>query len=145
LAPEEIEEGLRAIAGRIIRREIYSLDPHGIAGAHPITVYQERHRLRRLQPAQSAAPAVFFTTGFDQATWNSEQAPGDPRTSHAIVLALDPYEQPLREATIGYARRAGRPRDVAAQERHAIELRDCRIINFDEPDRYELGVFIEGR
>jgi RHS repeat-associated protein len=145
LTPEEIEDGLRALAGRMIRREIYALDARGLAGAHPIAVSQLGHRLRRLQPAQHIAPAAFFVTGLEQATWTYEQAAGDPRVTHQIVLAFDEYEQPLREAVIAYRRRAGRPRDVAAQDLQRIQVHDSRHSNIDEPDRYELGVEVEDR
>jgi RHS repeat-associated protein len=145
LGPDEIEDGLRAIAGRMVRREIYAMDPSGRPGAHPIVVSQLRHRLRRLQPAQGDAPPAFFTTGLEQATWTYEQAPGDPRATHQIVLTLDGYDQPLREATIAYPRRSGRPRDAAAQDKHLLQVHDSRIVNVDEPDRYELGLPAEDR
>jgi RHS repeat-associated protein len=116
-----------------------------LVGTHPIAVSQLRHRLRRLQPAQGDAPAAFFATGLEQATWTYEQSPGDPRVTHQIVLALDDYDQPLREAAIAYPRRARRPRDVAAQDLQRIQVHDSRYANIDEPDRYELGVEVEDR
>jgi hypothetical protein len=116
MAPEEIEDGLRTLAGRMIRREIYELDAHGIAGAHPI---------RSLPAPPQAAPAAANPTQragrllrhrvLSRRPGPTRQAPGDPRVTHQIVLALDDYDQPLREVAIAYPRRAGRPRDVAAQ------------------------------
>lgn len=145
MAAEEVEDGLRALAGKMIRREIYALDSYGLPGAHPITVSQVGYRLRCVQPAQGSERAAFFASGLEQATWTYEQAPGDPRATHQIVLALDDYDQPLREGIIAYARRPQQPHDIAAQDLHRLVVHDSRSTNVDDPDRYELNVEVENR
>lgn len=140
LSASEIEDGLRTLGGQLIRREVYTLDVHGIPGPHPFAVEQERHRLRRLQPALADAPAAFFALRLEKATWTYEQTAGDPRLDHEILLALDGYDQPLRQGSINYARRVGKPRDVAAQDRNWLYITDVKLLNFDLPDRYELGI-----
>src|SRR5262249_43329119 len=74
-----------------------------------------------------------------------EQTAGDPRVTHHVVVATDPYDSPVRTATIGYARRAGHAPDVAAQSRCWVQIDDHGLINVDEPGRYELGIPFEGK
>jgi RHS repeat-associated protein len=51
----------------------------------------------------------------------------------------------VRRATIGYARRASHAADVAAQARSWVRIDDRALVNFDEPQRYELGIPSEGK
>ena len=145
LSPGEIEDGLRALAGRVIRHETYACDEHGSPGAVPFEVTQTSWRLRRLQPGHAAAPAAFSAVKLEDASWTYEQVAGDPRVVHSVVVETDAYDQAVRTARIGYARRAGRPRDAAAQDRHWLAVDDLTLLNVDQPGRYELGVAIDGR
>jgi RHS repeat-associated protein len=145
MTPDEIEDGLRALAGQTIRREVYAVDEHGTPGPHPFEVSQQRLRLRRTQPARGDAEAAFSVAKLEDATWAYEQAPGDPRVRHHIVVETDDFDLPVRDAEVGYARREGRPRDVAAQARHFIAIHDHGLVNFDDPDRFELGIPVEGK
>jgi RHS repeat-associated protein len=145
LTAEEIEDGLRALAGQTIRREVYAVGPNDVPAPHPFEVMQASFRLRSLQPARGGAKAAFSVVSLEDATWAYEQTPGDPRVAHHVVVSTDSYDSPVRTATIGYARRAGRARDVAAQGRCWLRIDDHRVINVDEPLRYELGVPFEGK
>jgi RHS repeat-associated protein len=145
LMPEAIEDGLRALAGQVIRREVYAVDEHGKPGSHPFDVQQSSYRLRSTQPAHGGAEAAFSVTKVEDATWSYEQAPGDPRVNHHVIIETDNYERPVRDAAIGYARRDGRPRDIAAQDRCLVAVHDHDQLNIDERDRFELGIPIEGK
>ena len=145
LSEDEIEDGLRALAGRVLRQEVFALDPAGMPGAHPISVRQHRHRLQRLQPAQGDAPAGFSATVLESVNWSYEQSPGDPRVSHEMTLARDDYGQATTQVAIGYARRSGQARTAAAQDRHWLQVEDAVIVNVDELDRFELGLITQSR
>ena len=84
-------------------------------------------------------------TKVEDATWSYEQAPGDPRVNHHVIVETDNFERPVRDAAIGYARRDGRPRDIAAQDRCLVAVHDHDQLNIDERDRFELGIPIEGK
>jgi RHS repeat-associated protein len=145
LTAEEIEDGVRALAGRTIRREVYAASADDVPAPHPFEVVQASFRLRILQPAHGGAKAAFSAVPLEDATWAYEQTPGDPRVSHQILVTTDPYDAPVRSATIGYARRAGHAPDVAAQGRCWLRVEDRAVVNIDEPQRYELGIPSEGK
>jgi RHS repeat-associated protein len=145
LSADDIDDGLRALAGRLIRRETYSIDDAGTVAANPIEVEQVCYRLRELQPRNGSERPAFSSVILDNATWTYEQVAGDPRVSHAIVVDTDDYDAPTRQAVIAYARRGSGPTDLAAQKRYFIQVRDHLRINIDDVDRYELGIQAESK
>jgi hypothetical protein len=145
LSADEVEDGLRALVGDLIRREVYAIDTTGAAGSHPIEVMQQRYRLRTLQPANGADRPAFSKILLENATWVYEQAAGDPRLVHELVIETDDYDQPVRDALIGYARRTAFPADIDDQRRYHIHIRDNERIAFDEAERYEIGIPSEAK
>ena len=145
LAPSEIDDAYRALAGQLIRRETFALDSTGVAGAHPFDVIQITRRVRKLQAASGATRAAFATVPEESLIATYEQEAGDPRLDGRLVIAVDDHQQISREARVAYARRAGRPRDVAAQERPIVTVREHVLLHFDDAARFELGIPIEGR
>ena len=145
IAPSDMEDGLRALAGDIIRRETYAVAADGSAAPNPFEVRQTRYRLRLLQPAQGAGRAAFSRLTLESATWTYEQQSADPRLVHEVVIDSDDYDQPVRSAVIGYARRAGNPTDIDDQGRYHIRVDDQTRIAFDESQRYEFGLPADAR
>ncbi|MGH7730641.1 MAG: SpvB/TcaC N-terminal domain-containing protein, partial [Candidatus Eiseniibacteriota bacterium] len=146
LAPAELHDALRALAGEELRRETYALDERGRRGDHPIDVLQTTCRVRRQQPARGGDPATFSTLAEEALTAIYEQSPGDPRISQYIVLEADELDDvPLRQAEIAYLRRAGVPRDVAAQDELRVLVHDYERLHFDAPSRNERGIPLGGR
>ncbi len=141
MTADEIEDGLRALSGKLLRREVYATDEQGRPGAHPIEVFQASFRLRWLQPALGDTGAAFSTPALEDATWTYEAEAGDPRCSHHVVVETDAFDVPVREATIGYARRVGA--DLTAQSRSTIAVHDRRLVHLDEAGRFELGISVE--
>jgi RHS repeat-associated protein len=145
LSAEAIEDGLRALAGRMMRREVYAVGPSDVPAPVPFEIIQASFRLRSLQPAQRGAKAAFSVVPLEDATWTYEQTAGDPRVAHRVLVTTDDYDAPVRTATIGYARRAGHAPDVAAQGRSWVQIDDRALVNVDQQDRYELGIPAEGK
>jgi Salmonella virulence plasmid 65kDa B protein/Insecticide toxin TcdB middle/C-terminal region/Insecticide toxin TcdB middle/N-terminal region len=145
LSADEVEDGLRAMAGDLIRCEIYAIDTTGANGSDPIEVMQQRYRLRALQPANGADRPAFSKILLENATWAYEQAAGDPRLVHELVIDTDDYDQPVRDALIGYARRTTYPADIDDQSRYHIHIRDNARIAFDDAQRYEIGIPSEAK
>jgi RHS repeat-associated protein len=145
MTADEIEDGLRALAGRMIRREVYAIDEYGAPGVHPFEVQQTTYRLRRLQPAYGRYQAAFSAVEAEDASWVYEQVAGDPCVRHQILVEADDYDLTRRDAVVAYARRDGHAHDVAAQGRHMIEVHDHGLLHVDEYDRFELAIPVEGK
>src|SRR5262249_43512718 len=82
LDPGDHEAALRALAGQVIRQEIFSTDAGGKRAAHPFQVTQTGYRLRRLQPAAGELRACFDFYQHERVTYDYEQQPDDPRIAH---------------------------------------------------------------
>src|SRR5690606_32776313 len=91
LGAGEFENGIRTLAGMVIRQEIYATDNTGQRAEHPYQVTQSAYRLRRLQPSKDYDDACFMAYQSEQLTYSYEQQPADPRISHQFTLDVDNY------------------------------------------------------
>jgi RHS repeat-associated protein len=145
LSTADIEEGLRALSGEMIRGETYAISTDGIVAEVPIDVVQRCLALRPLQPRQGGQPAAFAKLKKEDITWVYEQEPDDPRVHQEMLIEADAYDRPLCGVSIGYARRANSPPDIDAQKRHHIRLGQSSWASFDLQDRYEFGIPVESK
>jgi len=113
LTLEEEREACRALKSSMLRQEIYADDagpdaiPEQIQRARtPYTVTEQNFTIRALQPRDTNRHAVFFTHAHEAISYHYERNPADPRIQHALTLEADDYGNVLKEATIGYGRRA---------------------------------------
>ncbi|WP_435858156.1 SpvB/TcaC N-terminal domain-containing protein [Streptomyces umbrinus] len=108
LTTEEEREACRALRGSVLRQEVYALDETGSDGypfGHPYTVTEQNFTVRRLQPRAGNRHAVFLTHAREAITYEYERKPADPRTAHAITLAVDDFGNVRSSVSIGYGRR----------------------------------------
>lgn len=105
LSPEETGEACRALKGSMLRQEVYALDRTNKAD-HPYTVNEQNMTVVQLQPSGSNRHAVFFTHSREAFTSHYERNPADPRIQHALTLEVDDSGNVLKQAAIGYGRRA---------------------------------------
>lgn len=145
LAPGDYEDALRALAGQVIRREVFAVDQHGARAAHPIVVEQFCQRVNRAQPRHGGARAAFVITAEESLVASYEGVGGDPRVQAQVAIEADEYGQITRDATIAYPRRSSVVRDVEAQGALHVVIREHSLVNVDNDDRFALGVPIEGR
>lgn len=145
LTAVEIDDAMRALVGRVIRSEIWSIDELGAPAAHPFQIMQASYRVVRAQPAAKGARAAFDVIPEETLNAVYEQAAGDPRLSHSITVAVGSFAIPEITAEIAYARRAGRPRDIPAQNNTTVVVERHSLVHFDTNERFELGIPIEGR
>lgn len=143
LAPDEIDDGLRGLAGRVIRREVWSIDERGIRAAHPIEVHEVGFRLNRTQPGMGAHSPAFVTAAAEELSAVYEQSQGDPRVSHELTIDVDSYDAPRRSVSIAYPRRNTQTADADAQRRQSLIVEDVGLIHIDQDARFELGIPIE--
>jgi RHS repeat-associated protein len=139
LSPEEKREAMRALKGVMLRQEVFAEDagaadaPERRARARvPYSVTEQGFSLRLLQPRADNRHAAFLVHPAETIDWLYERDPADPRCTHRMVLEADDHGNVLKEATIGYARRAtlrvvqddGTVRTVANPALAALEPRD---------------------
>ena len=80
-----------------------------------------------LQPRGGNRHAVFFTHAREAITYHYERNPADPRIQHALTLEVDDFGNVLKEAAIGYGRRATiRVVDDNGNVQQVLESRACR-------------------
>lgn len=142
--PGELDDGLRTLAGQVIRTEVWSLKD-GALGEHPLHVQQRTLRLSLAQPHTPRARAAFDAFAVDEITETYEQAGDDPRVTQDVVLAVNAFGTPTRTASIAYPRRRAQPDHPLAQKQRRIVIEDHRLVSVDEEARFELDVAIEAR
>jgi RHS repeat-associated protein len=105
---EEARECARALKGRVLRYEVYSFDDSAQA-VNPYQVVEYGHEVQRIQPRGTGRHAVFLARTRETITHQYERNPSDPRISHSLDLAVGPYGNVLRSASVVYGRRTADP------------------------------------
>ena len=113
LSIDEEREASRALKGSMLRQEIYADDagpgasPEAIRRASmPYTVTEQNFTVRVMQPRGVNRHGVFYTHARETVSYLYERNPADPRVQHALTLEVDGYGNVLKQAAIGYGRRA---------------------------------------
>ncbi|GIF45860.1 RHS repeat-associated protein [Asanoa ferruginea] len=169
LTGDEAREACRALKGTPLRQEVYALD--GTAEAdRPYLITEANATVELLQPRLGNLHAVFLrhpretvTLHYERALYPVEVAGevrllGDPRISHELVLAVDPYGNLESTVAVGYGRRYP-DADIdpelptatvaalrAAQTRSHVVVTDNRYTEaVDLPDAYRAPLPCEAR
>jgi RHS repeat-associated protein len=116
LSSNEIREACRSLKGSVLRREIYALDSSDAAD-RPYSVTESNYTIKLLQPLGPNQHAVFLTHSREIVDFRYERKLydvagmqlADPRVSHAMVLEVNEYGNPLKSVSIGYGRRHDDP------------------------------------
>jgi RHS repeat-associated protein len=151
-APEEMREACRALRGRVLRQEVYTIDGSAEA-TNPYTTIQSRYQVDLLQPAapSTAGYAAFYPDVYgcfhawnrETLTCQYERNPADPRISHELTLTIDRYGNVTSRASIGYPRRS--PAFIE-QATAWVSYREADYTNVpDQPHWYRIGVPVETR
>jgi hypothetical protein len=105
---ETPHKAYRALRGALLRSEVYAHDGSAKA-AHPYEVTENRYRITQLQPQDGNHHAVYFSHQLESLTYHYERQASDPRISHALILEVDSFGNPLKSLAIGYGRRQPDP------------------------------------
>lgn len=124
-SPEEYREACRALRGSILRQEVYGLDGTEAAD-RPYSVSERNYTIEVLQPQGPNRYGAFSSHARETIDFHYERklfkvangtlvdpnAPSpnakdfaDPRVTHTVTLAVDPYGNVLQSVAIGYGRR----------------------------------------
>lgn len=138
----ELEEACRALRGRPLRVEVYSLDgsPETI---HPHSTTEYRYQVDRLQPRSPTSYASFHTWEREQLEAAYERRPNDPRLSHSLTLAVDQFGAVTHSAHAAYPRRAPAYPEQGVTLATYQESDVAHIVN--QPDVWRLGLPVESR
>jgi hypothetical protein len=148
LSLEEEREACRALKGSMLRQEIYADDADHLGATQeqierarrPYTVTEQNFTIRPLQPRGGNRHAVFFTHAREALSYHYERSPTDPRIQHALTLEVDNYGNVLKQAAIGYGRRASPLPEQWDRDRQTIPLltyTENRVTNgIDSPDTH---------
>jgi RHS repeat-associated protein len=125
---DELHEALRSLKGAMLRQEVYALDATHAAHC-PYAVTETNYTVNRLQPFGDNRHAVFFTHERESLSLHYERALypvaggklADPRVSHKITLAVDPYGNELQSAAIAYGRRYDDPDPLLTADDRAVQ------------------------
>jgi RHS repeat-associated protein len=148
LDADDYEDALRAAIGHQVREETYAVGADGTLAPHPFAVTQTRRVVRRVQPAAASRPgerrrAAFELHVAERMTHDYEQQPGDPRVAHHLTLDVDRYGEVLLACDIAYPRRPGLIA-LPEQAETLVTAHRYRVATVDEPDRFEVGIPVEG-
>ena len=142
LSGEEMREACRALRGSILRQEIYALD-NTDASDRPYSASERNYTIEVLQPQGDNKYGVFLAHARETIDYHYERklykvvgntladqnAPpptaknaADPRVTHAITLAIDPFGNVLQSIAIGYGRRYLDPALSAADQAKQTNL-----------------------
>jgi RHS repeat-associated protein len=148
LTLDEEREACRALKGSMLRQEVYADDAdHPEAtqeqierARRPYTVTEQSFAIRAVQPRGSNRHAVFLAHTREALSYHYERNPADPRIQHTLALEIDDYGTVLKQATIGYGRRASplsEPWDRDRQTTPLLTYTETRVTNaIDLPDTH---------
>lgn len=126
LTLEEERQACRALKGLMLRQEVYALDGVGQSAEYPSGMpyagAEQNFTIRTLQPSGANRHAVFFTHACETISVHYERNPADPRIQHALTLEVDAYGNVLKQAAIGYGRRASPLSETWDRERQTTNL-----------------------
>lgn len=140
-APADHAAARRLLAGAVVRRERWAVDAQERPTAHPFDVEQVSHQLVQVQARHGRARPVFAQLARERLVAAYEGSGGDPRVTHDVVVAFDPWGAPTRTATVAYARR-GAVEDPA-QARTWVTVTDARRTSIDASAQFALGLVVE--
>jgi hypothetical protein len=108
LSVADEREACRALKGSMLRQEVYALDGTE-KEPHPYTITEQNFTIRVLQPRATNRHMVFLTHARESLSSHYERNPADPRVTHSLTLEVDEFGNVLKQAAIGYGRRATIP------------------------------------
>lgn len=139
LSPEDKQQAYMALAGEVLRTEIYGLD--NIEA--PYLVHESSYQAKLLQKKNDNLYAIYFVHELELIGYDHEQKADDPRISHELLLEIDDYGNPTKYCKIYYGRFSNDALNEQKQIRMVLDLHE--YVNDDNTGSYQLGVPCESR
>jgi hypothetical protein len=151
LSSLDARQATRALAGMMLRQEIYADDGAVDGGGSPLsgipfTVTAHNYHVKALQAATAAEYGIYITRPRETLTCHLERDPSDPRFQHDVVIAGDDYGNVTDRVTLAYPRRTAMLEGVAGQDQVLATYRHDDVVNVPgELDWYRVGAIFETR
>jgi RHS repeat-associated protein len=140
----DARQAVRALAGKVLRRELYSDD--GPESGVPFVVTASNYGVRALQASTDSQPGIFLIQPRETLTCQLERDPSDPRLTHEVVIASDDFGNVTEAVALAYPRRAAKSEGVAGQAQLLSTYTRNDVLNFPaNNDWYRAGVVVETR
>ena len=140
-------EAYRALAGTMIRSEVYGLDENKNK-LNPYSVNEANYYVRLDQPKGNNNYAVCFVHNRESLSYNYERHPDDPQIHHSFILEVDEFGNVKSNCEVAYGRRPGIGTDVnvySEQQTLKVTYGTYDYANNEDPEQYLLGVPIENK
>ncbi len=134
----ELRESARALKGKILRKELYTLDGKA-EEAIPYTVTETNFTVTQIQPNANEHYGAYQCNARETLSYNCERNTSDPRITHQFVLAEDSYGQATQIANITYPRRSTIVNAYPEQQVLSIIIQTTSFEN-EETLYYRLGL-----
>lgn len=140
---ETVRQAYVALAGTILRTELYGLDdiPQSI---HPYSVEESNFLVKLRQPKGSHPYAIFYVHDQQSLTYTYERNPQDPQIHQTCVLQVDAYGNVERSCDIAYPRRNVQGA-LPEQQQLKVTCDTYSYINQMDPVTYLLDVLIQSQ
>ena len=137
---ETLRQAHAALAGTVLRSEIYGLDDHPHRDV-PLMATEANATLRLLQPPTAPGNrASFFVHEREEITYHYERVAADPRVAHLFTLDVDDTGNVTRACEISYRRRPSQPVDDPQQ----AELRARCTVFVPVPAQLGSDIWLHG-
>ena len=140
LNTKEFVNAIKALAGQVIRTEVYSINIEGKRKPHPLEISYSKYLVRRLQPSLKA-DAVFAVFNSEKLVYTYDEKPVHPRIAHTVNLSIDDYGNTMSTAIFAYGNT-----DVNAEPEQKLlqlQLSFTYSANFNDADHYAVGIPLE--
>jgi RHS repeat-associated protein len=140
---ESIRQAYVAMAGTVLRSELYGLDDSSVA-SNPYTVSEGNFRVVLKQALGDHPYAIFYVHAEQSVSYDYERNPLDPQIQQSCVLLVDDYGNVEQSCTVAYPRRTVE----GALPEQQITYLTCAIQSYSnqtDPTTYLLGVPIESQ
>ena len=142
LTGDELREACRALAGKILRHEVYA-DDNTPDSLHPYTAAGNTFRVMCLQPRLGNPYAAFYAYECEGLSYHYERNPADPRVAHLLTLEVDDYGNVQKSASVAYPRRVPL---FAEQGQLYVSYSESDLGNIsDQASFYRVGLPFETR
>ncbi len=137
LNPTIQQQAHAALAGHVLRAEVYGLDDSEQCNI-PYTVSENNYTVQLLQPPEGHQFGVFMTTDREQLDYDYERIASDPQVHHAFTLKVDEFGNELLGANIAYPRRPDQEHLFPAQQVLHFTYATSDYIN--DTDHWLIGI-----
>lgn len=142
---EQLRQAYVALAGQLLRSEVYAQDGTPVLSENPYTVDEVSAHVRLVQPAYGKRPAVFLVYARESVAAEYDRIADDPRTNQTFTLEVDAFGNVVQSCQVYYPRRIHPERRVYPDQQRIECIAEWKeVANVTEGYR-QLGVPYQSR